>query len=151
MDVAGEDGRKFAKLLTDALYAIKLREGKNREIRRLLARAGHKVINLQRIAFGPLRLGNLEAGKCRELRPHEIQELYAFVQAPISQRSDRPVKFRGPKSGGSSEAKGRRKSRKSSPEGETGVGRRGAARHGLPKGPAGKPGKRAPKGRSRKR
>ena len=39
-----------------------LREGKNREIRRILARVGHKVVRLTRIAVGPVRLGNLPAG-----------------------------------------------------------------------------------------
>jgi 23S rRNA pseudouridine2605 synthase len=34
---------------------IMLSEGKNREIRRILARAGHKVVLLRRIAIGPLR------------------------------------------------------------------------------------------------
>ena len=38
---------------------IVLNEGRNREIRRILARVGHKVLRLKRIAFGPLRLGNL--------------------------------------------------------------------------------------------
>jgi 23S rRNA pseudouridine2605 synthase len=42
------------------ILELELREGKNREIRRLLAKVGHKVIVLERIAFGPLRLGSLE-------------------------------------------------------------------------------------------
>ncbi len=39
-----------------------LQEGRNREIRRSLARVGHKVMRLVRIATGPIRLGNLSAG-----------------------------------------------------------------------------------------
>jgi 23S rRNA pseudouridine2605 synthase len=54
---------------------ITLREGKNREIRRMLARVGHKVQRLRRIAFGPLRLGELPTGAFRELTPHEIEKL----------------------------------------------------------------------------
>lgn len=57
------------------ILELELREGKNREIRRLLAKVGHKVITLERIAFGPLRLGYLSPGRFRELRPAEIQEL----------------------------------------------------------------------------
>ena len=44
-----------------------LREGKNREIRRLLARVGHKVLRLTRIAVGPVRLGSLPTGAVRRL------------------------------------------------------------------------------------
>ena len=54
---------------------IVLREGRNREIRRLLARAGHKVINLRRTAIGSLKLGSLPMGSYRKLRPPEVQRL----------------------------------------------------------------------------
>jgi 23S rRNA pseudouridine2605 synthase len=49
-----------------------LREGKNREIRRILARVGHKVERLTRIAVGPVRLGNLPVGACRRLTREEV-------------------------------------------------------------------------------
>lgn len=54
---------------------ITLREGKNREIRRILARLGHKVMTLQRVALGPLRLGDLPRGLYRPLRPEELKRL----------------------------------------------------------------------------
>jgi 23S rRNA pseudouridine2605 synthase len=52
-----------------------LREGRNREIRRVLAHVGHKVVRLKRVAIGPLRLGDLPAGAHRRLGLDEIQEL----------------------------------------------------------------------------
>ncbi len=52
-----------------------LREGKNREIRRVLARVGHKVERLTRIAVGPIRLGNLPLGECRRLTRDELDLL----------------------------------------------------------------------------
>jgi 23S rRNA pseudouridine2605 synthase len=52
-----------------------LTEGRNREIRRLLARMGHKVLSLVRIAIGPVRLGNLAPGDYRRLSRQEIQTL----------------------------------------------------------------------------
>ncbi len=52
-----------------------LREGKNREIRRLLARVGHKVLRLTRTAVGPVRLGSLATGEARRLTHEEVRAL----------------------------------------------------------------------------
>lgn len=73
--IDGAEIRKHRKGCTE--IEIVLSEGKNREIRRILARAGHKVVVLRRIAIGPLRLGQLPLGASRELRPAEIKALYA--------------------------------------------------------------------------
>ncbi len=54
---------------------IVLREGRNREIRRVLARIGHKVLQLKRVAVGPLQLGGLPPGACRPLTRDEIELL----------------------------------------------------------------------------
>lgn len=56
---------------------IVLSEGKNREIRRILARAGHKVVLLRRIAIGTLRLGQMPVGASRMLTASEVKALYA--------------------------------------------------------------------------
>jgi 23S rRNA pseudouridine2605 synthase len=53
-----------------------LREGQNREIRRALARLGHKVLRLIRIAVGPIRLGTLPAGASRPLSREEVAALW---------------------------------------------------------------------------
>lgn len=58
---------------------ITLSEGKNREIRRVLARLGHKVVSLKRIAIGTLKLGDLPEGAYRPLSNHEVQGLYQAV------------------------------------------------------------------------
>ncbi len=58
-----------------AVLEVVLDEGRNREVRRLLARIGHKVLRLKRIAIGTLRLGELAAGEYRPLRQDEIREL----------------------------------------------------------------------------
>lgn len=55
---------------------IVLSEGKNREIRRILARAGHKVVLLRRIAIGTLRLGQMPVGASRTLTSAEVKALY---------------------------------------------------------------------------
>jgi len=57
-----------------------LREGRNREIRRLLARVGHKVLRLVRTAVGPIGLGKLPPGACRPLGADEVRQLRASCQ-----------------------------------------------------------------------
>jgi 23S rRNA pseudouridine2605 synthase len=54
---------------------IVLSEGKNREIRRMLARLEHKVMRLRRIAIGPIRLDRLRSGKSRPLKSAEVARL----------------------------------------------------------------------------
>ncbi len=51
---------------------ITLAEGKNREIRRMLAVMGHKVIRLKRVSIGPVRLDRLPKGKARKLKEWEL-------------------------------------------------------------------------------
>ncbi len=67
---------KVTKTQGDSTFLeIVLKEGHNREIRRLFARIGHKVLKLQRIAFGPLRLGTLKLGSYRHLTTFEVRQL----------------------------------------------------------------------------
>jgi len=56
---------------------VVLSEGKNREIRRMLARLGHKVMVLRRVAIGPIRLDHLRRGKARRLKVEELERLRA--------------------------------------------------------------------------
>jgi 23S rRNA pseudouridine2605 synthase len=57
-----------------------LREGRNREIRRVLAKVGHKVVRLTRIAVGPVRLGKLPPGASRRLTHEEVRALHAAAE-----------------------------------------------------------------------
>jgi 23S rRNA pseudouridine2605 synthase len=57
------------------ILEIELHQGRNRELRRMLARVGHKVMSLERVTFGPLKLGRLGLGKYRPLRDEELDEL----------------------------------------------------------------------------
>lgn len=124
-----------------AILELELREGKNREIRRLLARAGHKVMHLERVAFGPLRIGRLEAGKCRELGSQELSELYAYIQKVPDVRNapeKRPPRKRVATKRSRPAAKDEKRS-------VAGGSRRGGARHGKPASTTTR--KRAPGGR----
>jgi pseudouridine synthase len=51
-----------------------LKEGRKRQIRRVMERFGHTVFSLKRTAVGELELGDLKTGECRELTDEEIQK-----------------------------------------------------------------------------
>jgi len=69
---------------------IILDEGKNRHIRRMLEALGMEVLRLVRVAIGPLALGDLSKGACRELTAKEKQELeLALGQGTAQTRSRR--------------------------------------------------------------
>ena len=77
-----EDGKTLPAVLdvvgykgNNAIVEISLREGKNRQVRRMLERIGHPVRSLQRIRFGNLELGDLKPGKWRHLRAEELETL----------------------------------------------------------------------------
>jgi 23S rRNA pseudouridine2605 synthase len=59
------------------LLSVTLREGQNREIRRMLARVGLKVRELERVAIGPLRAADLKPGQAKLLGKKDIERLRA--------------------------------------------------------------------------
>jgi 23S rRNA pseudouridine2605 synthase len=78
-----------------------LDEGRNREVRRLLARVGHKVQRLKRVAVGPVRLGEMPAGAVRPLTKKEIQAIAKIAHGeprarPVESRRSAPEKKRSP-------------------------------------------------------
>lgn len=59
---------------------VTLREGKNREIRRIFARLGHPVLALKRVRIGNLTLHRLRLGEHRFLAKHEVDELLRMTE-----------------------------------------------------------------------
>jgi 23S rRNA pseudouridine2605 synthase len=55
---------------------VTLREGRNRQVRRMAEAVGNRVASLQRIAFGSLRLGDLPEGSARRLEAGEVERLW---------------------------------------------------------------------------
>lgn len=59
---------------------LTLREGRNREVRRLLAACGRDVVRLRRIRYGPVQLGRQEPGSWRQLTASERDALSAATR-----------------------------------------------------------------------
>lgn len=59
---------------------VVIREGRHRQVRRMLLAVGHKVQSLRRTGFGPLKLGRLKAGGWRVLGVGEIEALHRAVR-----------------------------------------------------------------------
>jgi 23S rRNA pseudouridine2605 synthase len=73
-----DDGRtapaRVKRLAPDKLE-ITMHEGRKRQVRRMCEAVGHPVIALERVAFGPLRLGRLGPGEHRRLTRAEVEAL----------------------------------------------------------------------------
>jgi len=54
---------------------IAIREGRKRQVRRMVEAIGHRVVALERVAFGPIGLRDLEPGRSRRLKEREIERL----------------------------------------------------------------------------
>jgi 23S rRNA pseudouridine2605 synthase len=77
-----------------AVVGLTMREGRRREVRRLLEGVGHPVERLKRVGFGPIALGRLAPGRTRPLTDDEVRRLREAVE---------------PRRGTGGQVKGRRK------------------------------------------
>lgn len=67
--------KKVRKTVENSWIELTMREGRNRQVKRLLEHAGHPVLKLKRIRFAGLDLADLEIGEYRYLTEKEIQQL----------------------------------------------------------------------------
>ena len=67
---------------------IVIKEGRNQQVRRMMRRIGYEVLQLRRVAMGPLELKNLLNGQFRVLSDLEIQALLAFVYEKKTRKED---------------------------------------------------------------
>ncbi len=72
---SGSPNRPDARWLLIGLHG-----GRKREIRRMLATVGRRVVTLRRIRIGPLALGALALGESRDLTSEEVDELYEVAK-----------------------------------------------------------------------
>ena len=66
---------RFRKSVPTAWLKVTLREGQNRQVRRMAAAVGHPALRLIRVAVGPVTLGGLQPGQWRELKGAEVAGL----------------------------------------------------------------------------
>jgi 23S rRNA pseudouridine2605 synthase len=71
----GRTGPAEVRRLGEREVEIVLREGRNRQVRRMIEAVGNRVVALRRIRFGPLALGRLKEGGARRLSDAEIARL----------------------------------------------------------------------------
>ncbi len=62
--------------LSPRVIELTLREGRNRQVRRMAEAVGNEVLALERTRFASVRLGDLGSGKARALRPAELERLW---------------------------------------------------------------------------
>ncbi len=60
---------------------LTIREGRNRQVRRMTAAVGHPTLRLIRARIGPVTLGELRPGEFRELGTEEIRQIYHAIRA----------------------------------------------------------------------
>jgi len=78
--VALDDGMTYpakVRLVEPGLLEVVISEGRKRQVRRMIEAVGHRVIALQRVAFGPLTLDRLPEGESRRLTTAEVDRLRA--------------------------------------------------------------------------
>jgi pseudouridine synthase len=73
----------------ESIVEVTLREGRNRQVRRMCEAVGHRVRALRRVQFGPLHDAQLRPGMFRELTPKELRALkdIASLGAPPAAKS----------------------------------------------------------------
>lgn len=68
---------RFRKNVPTAWLEMTLREGRNRQVRKMTAAVGYPTLRLIRVAIGNINLGNLQPGDKRDLTPAEIKSLFS--------------------------------------------------------------------------
>jgi pseudouridine synthase len=74
-----DDGRTApakVRRVSPRVLEITIREGRNRQVRRMLQRVGNEVESLERVRFASLPLGTLPRGEARQLTRSEVSRLW---------------------------------------------------------------------------
>ena len=79
-----DDGRTApakVRQVDPGVLQITIHEGRKRQVRRMIEAIGRRVVELRRVRFGPLGLGDLPPGKVRKLTPAEVERLRKTARA----------------------------------------------------------------------
>ncbi len=74
---------RMPRSVNNSWIEITIREGKKRQIRRMLEKIGHPVLKLKRTAINGLKLSGLLPGQWRELSPEEVKRLKEHVKITV--------------------------------------------------------------------
>ena len=77
-----------SRSVTNAWLTVSLTEGKNREIRKLMASVGLEVARLIRLSYGPFQLGSLKAGEVREVPQKMLREQLGSLWSPADAQTE---------------------------------------------------------------
>ena len=75
----------------NAWLTVSIREGKNREIRRVMEAIGVSVNRLIRVSYGPFQLGDLKQGEVEELKQRVVRDQLGLSSKPTPTRVRKPV------------------------------------------------------------
>jgi 23S rRNA pseudouridine2605 synthase len=93
-----EDGRTApagVRQPSPGVLELTIREGRKRQVRRMVEAVGHRVVELERVAFGPLGLRGLEPGKSRRLTKAEVERLRRLSEPRAGRAARGPAKRAG--------------------------------------------------------
>lgn len=118
-----EDGEAHFEKVTDSggqganrWYNVILKEGRNREVRRLWEHFGFAVSRLMRTRYGNIRLErDVRPGKWKDLTPGQIKELYQMVRLDLPQHDSPPSSGKYKKSATRKKYSGKKKKKSSWP------------------------------------
>ena len=85
-----EEGRTApagVRRVSAEILEITIHEGRKRQVKRMCEAVGHPVKRLERVAFGPLRLGDLPSGRWRKLGVSEVEALIDWVDGRSSEHA----------------------------------------------------------------
>jgi len=80
---------RFRKNVPTSWIELTLREGRNRQVRRMTAAVGYPTLRLIRAFIGPIALGSLQPGEWVDLTPEEMTALKSSIQANQPRRRRR--------------------------------------------------------------